>query len=244
MRHIRPLLLTPLTLLGILALGCLGSDDGAVSDQARAAEETAGPARLGVVDLPAPDLRGSVPLEGTLAKRRSVRSYSDNALSLAQVAQLLWSAQGITETRRGFRTAPSAGALFPLEVYLVASNVDDLARGIFKYRPHDHKLVPVELGDLAGGVYDAALQQDAIRDAPAVICFSGVVERTSVKYGARAERYMLIEVGHAGQNVCLQAVALGLGAVTIGAFNDGGLKQALRLPAEEEPLYVIPVGRP
>lgn len=197
-----------------------------------------------VIELPSPWLISDVSLEEALTLRRSTRSFSNSPLSLRDLAQLLWAAQGITQEKRGFRTAPSAGALFPLEVYAVASNVDGLANGIYKYQPCSHELVLVKLGEHATGVYDAALQQESIRDAPVVICIAGVVERTSVKYGARAERYMLIEVGHAGQNICLQTAALGLGAVTIGAFNDDTLKTALRLPAEEKPLYVIPVGHP
>ncbi len=206
-------------------------------------EATAAPVPQ-VVELPEPWLISDVSLEEALALRRSTRSFSDSPLSLHDLSQLLWAAQGVTQEKRGFRTAPSAGALFPLEAYAVAIDVGGLTSGIYKYQPQGHSLTLIEEGEHATGVYNAALQQESIRDAAVVICIAGVVERTSVKYGARAERYMLIEVGHAGQNVCLQAAALGLGAVTIGAFNDDMLKTALRLPAEEEPLYVIPVGLP
>lgn len=226
-------------LLTTVLLSCPSSgQDQQASDAGAASDAVAGQ----TVELPAPRLTGDMPLEETLLKRRSVRSYTNESLTLAQAGQLLWAAQGITERRRGFRTAPSAGALFPLEVYIAAGSVDGLKPGLYKYLPHDHQLQRTVAGDVRPALRAAGLDQAPLSGAPAVICLSGIVARTGVKYGARAERYMLIEVGHAGQNVCLQAVALGLGAVTIGAFNDLSLKQALGLRADEEPLYLIAVG--
>jgi SagB-type dehydrogenase family enzyme len=229
-----------LALLTAVLLSCPSS--GQDQRSAEAADDAA--AAPGTIELPAPLLTGDMPLEETLAARRSLRSYSDEALSLADAAQLLWAAQGITWPERGFRTAPSAGALFPLEVYLAAGSVDGLEPGLYHYLPHDHQLQPVAAGDVRPALRDVAVGQAMLTDAPAVLCLTGVVKRTSGKYGERAEGYMLIEVGHAGQNICLQAVALGLGAVTIGAFIDADLAELLRLPAGEEPLYLIPVGHP
>lgn len=230
-----------LALLAVVLLSCPSS--GQDQRDAAAADNSTAVANQ-TIELPAPRLTGDAALEETLAARRSVRSYSGEALSLADAAQLLWAAQGITYPERGFRTAPSAGALFPLEVHLAAGSVDGLAPGLYRYLPEQHQLQLVAAGDVRPAIRAAALDQAVLTSAPAAICVSGIVERTSVKYGARAERYMLIEVGHAGQNVCLQAVALGLGAVTIGAFSDESLSEVLRLPAEEEPLYLIPVGHP
>ncbi|KPJ51984.1 nitroreductase, partial [candidate division TA06 bacterium DG_24] len=151
--------------------------------------------------------------------RRSIRSYSDAPLTLAEVSQLLWAAQGITNDR-GFRTAPSAGALYPLEVYVVAGKVEGLPAGIYKYRPREHELWRVDLGDKRRELSGAALGQEPVADGAIDIVFAAVYGRTAVKYGERATRYVHIEVGHAAQNVFLQAGALDLGAAVIGAFFD------------------------
>lgn len=228
-----------LLLLMAVLLSCPSSGQ---DEQGTGVTDARNPAADEIINLPAPRLTGDMPLEETLAARRSVRSYSGEALTLADAAQLLWAAQGITYPERGFRTAPSAGALFPLEIYLAAGSVDGLEPGLYKYLPHQHQLQLIVAGDVRPTLRDVAVGQSMLTGAPAVICVSGIVSRTSVKYGARAQRYMLIEAGHAGQNVCLQAVALGLGAVTIGAFSDESLRQVLQLPAGEDPLYLIPVG--
>jgi len=193
--------------------------------------------------LPAPQRDGKVSLERCLATRRSVRAYRDDALKLAELSQLLWAAQGITGGER-LRTAPSAGALYPLEVYVLAGSVEGLAAGIYKYRPERHELVRVAQEDRRRALAEAALGQQFIAQAPAAFVIAGVYERTARRYGDRAPRYVHIEVGHAGQNICLQAVALGLGSVTVGAFRDPEVKRVVGLADDESPLYIIPVGRP
>jgi len=195
------------------------------------------------IRLPAPQRDGKVSLERCLATRRSVRAFRDAPLGLAEVSQLLWAAQGITGGDR-LRTAPSAGALYPLEVYLVAGRVEGLEAGIYKYRPERHALVRRRSGDHRRSLAGAALGQESLAEAPVTVLLAGVVARTAKRYGDRAERYMHMEAGHAGQNICLQAVALGLGSVPIGAFRDGQLKRAAALEDEEAPLYLFPVGRP
>lgn len=195
------------------------------------------------IRLPAPQRDGKVSLERCLASRRSVRSFRDASLSLGEVSQLLWAAQGITGGDR-FRTAPSAGALYPLEVYLVAGRVEGLEAGIYKYRPERHALVRRAAGDHRRSVAQTALGQESVAQAPVTVLIAGVVARTAKRYGDRAERYMHMEAGHAGQNICLQAVALGLGSVPIGAFRDGDLKRAAGVEGDEAPLYLFPVGRP
>jgi SagB-type dehydrogenase family enzyme len=159
-------------------------------------------------------------------------------LSLSEISQLLWAGQGITDPR-GFRTAPSAGALYPLELYIV------LEAGVFRYDPHGHHLTTVRAQNLQLELYNVSLKQDAILDAPMTLVISGVFSRTEAKYGpARSPRYVHMEAGHAAQNILLQAVSLGLGAVPIGAFEDTEVQRVLGLPDDHEPLYLIPIGHP
>ena len=186
--------------------------------------------------LPTPQLKGKLTLEETLAQRRSVREFSDTPLTQAELAQVLWAAQGITHPD-GLRTAPSAGALYPLEVYAVTRE------GVYHYEPPGHRLRVQARGDVRPALYDAALQQDPVLQAPAVIVIAAVYERTAQKYGAeRSPRYVHLEAGHVAQNVLLQAVALKLAAVPIGAFEDDKVKPVLALPSDQQPLYLIPVG--
>ena len=192
--------------------------------------------------LPEPRFAGDVSLEQALRERRSVRSYKDDPLDMTEISQILWSAQGITSAR-GFRTAPSAGALYPLELYVIAGNVQNLPAGIYKYTPRNHALLEIVSGDRRSHLSRAALRQGSIRKAPAVILFCAVYERTAGKYGQRGIRYVHMEVGHAAQNICLQAIALGLHTAVIGAFRDAEVKAIANLPADEQPLYFVPVGR-
>ena len=194
------------------------------------------------ISLPAPRQDSGFSLERALHERRSVREFSKAALTQEEVSQLLWAAQGIT-SREGLRTAPSAGALYPLELYLAAGNVQNLDPGIYKYVPAGHKLKKIMAGDQRRELA-AALSQDCVANAAAVLVFTAVERRTTRKYGSRGVRYMHIEVGHAAQNVFLQATALGLGAVVVGAFDDDRLRETLKLPEGEAPLYLMPLGRP
>lgn len=179
---------------------------------------------------------GDMSLADALAARRSVRSFKVDALSAEQIAQLCWAAQGVTGGRTGFRTAPSAGALYPLELYVVTAD------GVDYYEPNRNTLSRHLEGDVRGGLQAAALGQRFVGDAPATFVLCGVVSRMAGKYGPRAERYVWMEVGHAGQNILLQAVALGLGAVPVGAFEDDRVADVLQLPPDHAPLYLIPVG--
>lgn len=194
------------------------------------------------IPLPAPSYESSTSVEEALYRRRSIREYSNESLTLLQISQLLWAAQGITHPN-GYRTSPSAGALYPLEVYLLAGKVDELVAGIYRYLPQEHALILTTSGDRRQSVYDAALDQDMILDAPASLVISAVYERTSVKYGSRGSRYVHMEVGCAAQNVYLQAESLNLGTVFIGAFHDDKVKKALKLQEQEQPLAILPVGR-
>lgn len=197
----------------------------------------------GDVTLPTPRLEGEVSVERALAARRSLRAFAPDPLPLASVSQLLWAAQGVTGPD-GLRTAPSAGALYPLEVYLVAGAVSGVAPGVYRYEPRRHRLVQASQGDVRERVAEAALSQDWVAEAPAIVVLAAVFERTARKYGERAPRYVHMEVGHASQNIYLQATALGLGTTMVGAFRDEALARALALPAGVKPLGLLPVGRP
>lgn len=201
------------------------------------------PSQIQTTPLPQPQLENTVSLEQALLRRRSVRSYRPVPVSLAALAQLLWAAQGIS-SREGFRTAPSAGALYPLEVLLAVSRCDELAPGLYHYRPLRHDLVLWRSQDHRPAIAAAALDQECVYEAAAILVITAVPERTAVKYGARAARYVHLEAGHAAQNACLQAAALGLGTVTVGAFDDTALAEALTLPEAVEPVYLLPVGAP
>ncbi|MGQ9706320.1 MAG: SagB/ThcOx family dehydrogenase [bacterium] len=209
-------------------------------DSARAGESEK---KAEVVKLPQPVLKGEMTVEEVLYRRRSVRQYSDEPLLLTTVSQLLWSAQGITDKKEGLRTAPSAGALYPLEVYLVAGNVIDLDCGVYKYSSDGHELILFLDSDMRDELYKSALFQLPVREAPIVIVITGVYERTTEKYGERGIRYVHMEAGHCAENIYLQATALNLGTVVIGAFNDEKVKKVLNLPEDEQPLYIMPVGK-
>lgn len=201
------------------------------------------PTALGIeIKLPLPRHKSAISVEEALLKRRSIREYTSAPLTLPEVSQLLWAGQGITDPR-GLRTAPSAGATYPLETYLVVGKADGLGEGVYHYRPEGHKLVKIMEGDLRRELAIAALGQEWVKEAAINIVFAAEYERTTRRYGERGVRYVHMEVGHAAQNVYLQAVALDLGTVVIGAFYDDRVKKVLGLPKNEEPLYIMPVGR-
>ncbi|NBD34463.1 MAG: SagB/ThcOx family dehydrogenase [Chloroflexi bacterium] len=205
------------------------------TSNAPAAEASPAP---GDLELPAPRLDGDVALEAAIAERRSVRSFTSTPLTLEEIGQLLWAAQGITDPQQGFRAAPSAGARYPLELYVI------LPEGVYWYRPEGHDLTRLSAEDMREAAWDAGLRQDALREAPAIFLFTAVYERTAERYGDRAERYIHMEIGHAAQNLALQAVAMDLGCVPIGAMHDEQLQSALNLPEDHAPLYLMPVGHP
>lgn len=194
------------------------------------------------IKLPEPRLDGPVSLEQCLYNRRCQRRFSAAPLTLQEISQLAWAAQGITSPD-GYRTCPSAGALYPLELLIIAGNVLELAAGVFRYAPQGHELITMAQGDLRPGLADAGLRQYSIRDAAASYLLTAVPGRTTEKYGRRGIQYIHMEAGHAAQNVCLQATALGLGAVMIGAFHDDRVRGVINLDPNEEPLYILPVGR-
>ena len=194
------------------------------------------------ISLPEPAEDSDVSIEQSLAERRSVRSFTEETVSLQDLGQLLWAAQGITSPE-GFRTAPSAGATFPLEIYVVAERVEDLDAGIYRYVPQEHTLTQVAEGHFAQSLREAALDQDSIEEAAVNLVIAAEFERTEARYGDRGERFVYMESGHAAQNAFLQCQSLDLDMVVVGAFTDAQVKQVLQLPETEEPIYIIPIGK-
>jgi len=200
------------------------------------------PALAAGLDLPAARTIGPLPLEAALARRQSQRSFTAQPLTVAEAGQLLWSAQG--ESRAGGRrTAPSAGATYPLVLYLVAGRVEGLAAGVYRYAPQGHRLEAPAPGDARAAVAAATRGQAWLAEAPALVVVAAEASRTAARYGARAERYVAMEAGAAAQNLLLQAVALDLGATLVGAFDDAALRAALPLAGAEQPLALLAVGR-
>ena len=194
------------------------------------------------ISLPEIVISNSSSISAILQQRRSVREYQDASLSLEEIGQLLWAAQGITHPQ-GLRTAPSAGALYPLELYVAVGRVEGLTEGIYHYDPRKHQLKMIAPGDQREAIARAAVGQSWIADAAAVVAFTAVYARTARKYGGRSKRYVHIEVGHAAQNLYLQAEELGLGTVDVGAFDDSDMAELLHLPADTEPVMLMPVGK-
>jgi len=200
------------------------------------------------ISLPQPKTDSDFSLERAIQNRRSRRGFKDQPLTLEQISQILWSAQGITDKEKGFRSVPSAGALYPLEIYLVAAEngVENLPAGAYHYLPKEHQLEKIVSNDIRQELEQAALGQFSVGLAPANIVITATYERTTQKYSDRGERYVHMEAGHSAQNIYLQAEALGLGTVVIGAFHDDQLKELLNLNkldlGDQQPLYIMPIG--
>ena len=209
------------------------------------AENLASASDSTVIKLPQPKISGEVSVEAAIAHRRSERTFSDRPLSIEELSQLLWSLQGITDGKR-LRAAPSAGATFPLEIFAVIGGfgAGGFPAGVYSYLPHEHSLKPRVSGDLRQRLADAAIGQRAIATAPVSLVIAADYERTRLRYRNRTERYVHMEAGHAAQNVYLQAAALGLGTVAVGAFDDSGVKELLALTGNLQPLYILPAGHP
>jgi SagB-type dehydrogenase family enzyme len=196
----------------------------------------------GRIGLPEPRRTSGTMLEAAMSGRRSERDFARGPIALAELAQLLWAAQGFTHDD-GRRTAPSAGATYPLEVYAVAGDVQDLPPGVYRYQPGVHALVGVGVGDRRRALAAAALEQYWIAGAPLILATVALFGRTTGRYGRRGERYVHMEAGHVGQNICLQAVALGLGTTVVGAFDDQAVKAVIGTDQPGDPLCLLPVGR-
>lgn len=193
--------------------------------------------------LPKPSKDGEISVERAIASRRSIRRFRSGSIELRQLSQLLWAAQGITDPR-GFRAAPSAGALYPLEIFIVIGEVEELEEGIYHYDVEELALELRREGDLRHEIAIAASNQTWIKDAPAIVIICAIYERTTQKYGSRGERYVHMEAGHVGENIYLQAGSLGLACTVVGAFLDDEVRRILDVSEEIRPLYLIPIGKP
>ncbi|ERP32194.1 SagB/ThcOx family dehydrogenase [Chitinivibrio alkaliphilus] len=187
--------------------------------------------------LPTRDSTAESALEQTIRKRRSHRTFTNTALSEEEISRILFAGQGITEDTHGFRTAPSAGATYPLSLYVFTEE------GVFLYVPTEHHLKKISSEDSREMLSQAALGQDFIAEAGATFLFSAIPQRTTNRYGSRGMQYIYMECGHAAQNMLLQATDLGLSGVPVGAFTEEALRPLLYHPDEEVPLYIISIGR-
>ncbi|HEY4698806.1 MAG TPA: SagB/ThcOx family dehydrogenase [Nitrososphaerales archaeon] len=201
---------------------------------------------VGEIQLFEPVKKGTVSIEEAISRRRSIRNYTSEPLNLQEVGQLLWAAQGVTEPNWSLRAAPSAGGTYPLEIYIVVSlnGVDNLPPGVYRYIPKHHSIILIAKGDKMNDLAVAALDQQWVSESKVSIVIAALFERTTDRYGERGIRYVYMEAGHASQNIYLQAVALNLGTVAIGAFHDEQVQKIVDMPDKEKPLYILPVGRP
>jgi len=195
------------------------------------------------ISLPQPLYKSQTSLEEALLSRKSIREYKQEPISLEELSQLLWAAQGMTREWGG-RTAPSAGGIYPIQVYVVVKNVDDVERGVYLYDAKNHSLILLSKGDFSKSLMSAVLNQRWIGDAALNFVITGNYNKTVSKYGERGIMYVHLEAGHVSQNIYLQAAALNLGTVAVGAFDDEEVRKIIHVDKEETPLYVMPVGRP
>jgi SagB-type dehydrogenase family enzyme len=200
------------------------------------------PAQIG---LPSPNQKGRISLEEAITRRRSIRHFTPEPVSQSQLSQILWAAQGITNTWGRYRTVPSAGATYTLEVFIVCglNCIERIGDGIYHYNIANHSLTQHHKGDVRLELARAALDEESIYQAPVNIVICALYERTTLRYGNRGERYVHIETGHAGQNIYLQATTLDLATVAIAAFHDEEVRKVLRLDKPYKPLYIMPLGR-
>lgn len=196
----------------------------------------------GEIALPKPSVTGGKPLHEALATRRSVRTVAATPITLADLGQLVWAAQGVTDGTR--RTAPSARAQYPLDVYVVAGAVTGLAAGVWHYIPASHSLVPVRTGDLRAPLVDDAIGQVWVKRAPAIVVLTMDPKRVTAMLGERSERFSLVEIGLAAQNLFLEVVSLGFASTYVGGFDPPKAATVLGLPADHVPVALLPVGRP
>jgi SagB-type dehydrogenase family enzyme len=196
-----------------------------------------------VIKLPKPRYKGGKMIEVAILERRSVRKYKKYKLKLAELGQLLWAAQGVSDKNKKFRTVPSAGALYPLQIYALIGDSEELDKGIYKYRSTNHEIIKTGREDVRKELSEAALYQDWISQAATVLLITADFDRTIKWYGERGRYYVLMEAGHTAQNIHLQAASLELGTVVIGAFDDDKVIGCLGLPENEEPLCIMPLGK-
>jgi SagB-type dehydrogenase family enzyme len=202
----------------------------------------------GIITLPSPQLTGNISVEEAIQNRRSIRKFSNESLSINNVSQILWAAQGITNKQSSLRAAPSAGQVYPLEIYLIAGTegVNGLEEGVYHYSPSNNTLEKKINGDLRADLSSIADNQPWVKQAPVNILITGNYQKMIDKYTDKelCTRFVDLEAGHVGENIYLQSETLGLVTVSLGSFNETQLKQLLQLPDNETPIYIFPVGHP
>jgi len=196
-----------------------------------------------IITLPAPMIQSSTSIEKAIKERRSVRSYKNIPLSIEEISQLLWAGQGITDPISKYRSYPSAGALYPLELYIVINKAKSIEKGFYKYDPNKHALIKITERNITDEITQAALNQEFIKESAIIFIYTAITSKTTSRYGERGLRYIYMEAGHAAQNIYLQSVSLKIGVVVIGAFKDQEIKKIMNLKEDEIPLYIIPAGK-
>ena len=191
-----------------------------------------------IIQLTDPNLTGKLSFEEALAKRRSVREFSTKDLKRTQIGQLAWAGQGVTDAQRGFRTAPSAESLYPMELYIATKN------GLFTYQPTEHSLTELSDQDIRSALARTTLTPEPVAMAPCSIIIAGSSRKIAARVGDKARTFVAMEAGHIAQNIQLQAVCMGLGSVPIAGLDPAAVRRVCPMPRGLEPLYVIPVGYP
>lgn len=195
-----------------------------------------------VILLPPPKLQGNISVEEAINNRRCIRKFKNKELRKEQLSQILWSAYGITDKDKYLKAAPSAGALYPCNIFVVAGRVENIKPGIYEYLSKEHTLEKTLDGDKRTYLAAVALGQNFIVEAPLSIVITAEYDRIKTRYGDRGIRYTHIEVGHIGENIFLQAISMGLATVAVGAFYDVKVQEVLNLPKTYLPLYIMPIG--
>lgn len=193
------------------------------------------------IKLPNPKLKSGVSFEETLLKRRSHRAYTKKPLGIGEISQLLFAGEGVIEEER--RTVPSAGAFYPIEIYLSVSRVKKISPGLYKYSPENHSLDKISNNNWRAKLAEAAFSQPWVKEAPALFILCGKFEKTVKKYDEKGAIFVAMEAGHVAQNISLQAAALNLGTLCVGGFNNKQIDRLLNLDKKTEPYYIIPVGK-
>ena len=230
----------PLSVMALSAAIMIGWASNSIHAQADQKKATVSAGDT--ISLPAAKLSGSKSVEEAISQRRSVREISDAVLELGKLSQLLWAAQGITDKKNGFRAAPSAGAKYPLEIYVFAGNIENLPAGLYRYLPDGHRLLTIANYDCRSALARSIYDYESILTPPLVLVIGADFSRTESKYGtARSPRYVYIEAGACAENIALQAQTLYLSTVLMGAFDDNFVFKACRME-KEQPVLIMPVG--
>ncbi len=194
------------------------------------------------ISLPEPTFMSNTSIENALLSRRSMRIFKPESLSIEEISQLAWAAQGVNDPR-GFRTSPSAGAFYPINLYIVTQNVENLPKGIYKYKAEEHELIQIASEENASQFFNSITTQYSLKNPAAIFIFSAKVEQIIASYGSFGKKFLYMEAGHTTQNLYLQTTSLEIGTTMIGGVNEKEIRQALNMSSYEHPLCMMPVGK-